>query len=95
MRKLSLSAATAAIVVSSFLSFAPTQKAEAAVIYPWCAYYGGGRMGGGATNCGFLTRAQCMATISGMGGFCDGNAWWQGPVPLVAAAPQVIPPHVQ
>ena len=32
-------------------------------------------------------RAQCMATISGMGGFCDGNPWWQGPVPQVARAP--------
>lgn len=95
MRKL-ISLAAAAIVVSSFMSFAPLQKAEAAVIYPWCAYYGGGRMGGGgASNCGFLTRPQCMATISGNGGFCDGNPWWQGPVPYAAAAPQVIPPRVQ
>jgi hypothetical protein len=95
MRKLSLSAAAAAIVVSSFMSFVPTQQAEAAVIYPWCAHYGGSRSGGGGTNCGFLTRGQCIATIQGMGGFCDGNPWWQGPVPLAASAPQVIPPRVQ
>lgn len=97
MRKLTLlTAASSAIVVSSFVSFAPSQKAEAAVIYPWCAHYGGGRFGGGGgTNCGFLTRAQCMATVSGMAGFCDGNPWWVGPVPQAAAAPQVIPPRVQ
>jgi hypothetical protein len=96
MRKMTLLfTAAAAVVVSSFISFVP-QKAEAAVIYPWCAHYGGGRMsGGGASNCGFLTRAQCMATIAGNGGFCDGNPWWQGPVPYAAAAPQVIPPRVQ
>ena len=93
MRKLSFSAAAAAIVVSSFVSFTPSQKAEAAVIYPWCAHYGGGRMGGGATNCGFLTWGQCWATVSGTGGFCDGNPWWQGPVPQAAGAPQVIPPR--
>ncbi len=93
MRKLSFSAAAAAVVVSSFVFLAPTQKAEAAVIYPWCAHYGGGRMGGGAMNCGFLTWAQCMATVSGTQGFCDGNPWWQGPVPQAAAAPQLRPPH--
>ena len=39
--------------------------------YPWCAYYGG-RDGGGA-NCGFTTYEQCMATLSGMGGYCNRN----------------------
>ena len=40
--------------------------------YPWCAYYGGGR-GGGGTNCGFSTFEQCMAALSGNGGFCNRN----------------------
>ena len=40
--------------------------------YPWCADYSGGDMGGG-TNCGFTTFEQCMATLSGMGGFCNRN----------------------
>lgn len=42
--------------------------------YPWCAVYGG--RGGGASNCGFLTWQQCMATISGMGGFCNRNQFY-------------------
>ena len=33
---------------------------------PWCAVYGFF----GATNCGFYSRAQCQAAISGNGGYC-------------------------
>ncbi len=40
--------------------------------YPWCATYGGGS-NGGATNCGFTSFEQCMATVHGMGGFCNRN----------------------
>jgi len=46
--------------------------------YPWCAYYGGG-MNGGGTNCGFTTYEQCMATVSGIGGFCDRNTQYVAP----------------
>ncbi|HVG52284.1 MAG TPA: DUF3551 domain-containing protein [Xanthobacteraceae bacterium] len=94
MRKLSLSLAAAAIALSFGAFFAPAEKAEAAVIYPWCAHYGGGRFGGSSVNCGFLTWAQCMATVSGSQGFCDGNPWWQGPVPQAAAKPQYLKPRV-
>lgn len=45
----------------------------AAQNYPWCAYYSGGAGGGGGTNCGFTTFEQCMATVSGIGGFCNRN----------------------
>jgi hypothetical protein len=46
--------------------------------YPWCAYYGGG-YGGGGTNCGFTTREQCLATVSGIGGYCDRNTQYVPP----------------
>ena len=36
---------------------------------PWCAYY---RTGG--TNCGFYSFEQCIATISGAGGYCGQNS---------------------
>jgi Protein of unknown function (DUF3551) len=39
--------------------------------YPWCAYYNTGD--GGGTNCGFVTREQCMVTVSGIGGHCEPN----------------------
>ena len=50
----------------------------AAQNYPWCAYYGG-TFGDGGTNCGFTTRQQCLATISGIGGFCDRNTQYVPP----------------
>ena len=38
----------------------------------WCAVYS--RHGG--TNCGFFTWQQCMATVSGIGGFCEPNQFY-------------------
>lgn len=40
--------------------------------YPWCAFYGAGR-GGGGTNCGFVSFEQCMADLRGIGGICMRN----------------------
>ena len=45
--------------------------------YKWCANYGGGGRGG-ASNCYFLTLEQCRAQISGMGGFCEPNQFYDG-----------------
>ena len=42
--------------------------------YPWCAFYSGD--GSGGTNCGFLTLEQCRATVSGIGGFCGPNQFY-------------------
>jgi hypothetical protein len=47
--------------------------------YPWCAQYSGSM--GGSMNCGFTTHEQCMATVSGAGGFCVVNTQYQAPVP--------------
>jgi hypothetical protein len=50
--------------------------AQAEIEYPWCALYG--RHGTEATNCGFSTYHQCLATISGVGGYCARNPRYQG-----------------
>lgn len=42
--------------------------------YPWCAVYGGFDFSG--INCGFLTLEQCRATISGVGGNCEPNQFY-------------------
>ena len=42
--------------------------------YPWCAVYSGDA--GGASNCGFLTIDQCRATVSGIGGSCEPNQFY-------------------
>lgn len=57
--------------------------------YPWCAYYGSSGDGGG-TNCGFVTREQCMATVSGIGGFCGENPQYR---PHTAAPRKVTQRH--
>jgi hypothetical protein len=31
---------------------------------------------GGASNCGFTTWQQCMATVSGIGGSCEPNQFY-------------------
>src|SRR5580704_17420867 len=51
----------------------------AAQNYPWCAQYGGSA--GGVMNCGFVSFDQCMATLSGMGGFCNQNSQYQAAGP--------------
>lgn len=54
--------------------------------YPWCAQYGGGR-GGGGRNCGFVSFEQCMATVRGIGGFCEQNLFYTGPAKRPAMRP--------
>jgi len=49
--------------------------------YPWCAVYGGDM--GGASNCGFLTIEQCRATVSGIGGSCEPNQFYNPGRPAV------------
>ncbi len=65
---------------------AAATRAPAQTNYPWCAYYSG--RGGGGTNCGFVSFEQCMATVSGIGGFCNINTQYvppPGPHPTPSA----------
>jgi len=41
----------------------------------WCANYEAAR-GMGGQNCGFFTLEQCRATVSGIGGFCVINQFY-------------------
>ena len=52
------------------------EKPAAAQNDRWCAYYDFAF--GGATNCGFSTFQQCLATVSGVGGSCGPNPQYQG-----------------
>lgn len=60
--------ALAAFVAATASSAAHAQN------YPWCAVL---NMGDNSYNCGFTTYAQCMTTISGIGGFCERNTQFQ------------------
>ena len=48
--------------------------------YRWCAMY----RAKGATNCYFVTLQQCQAAISGVGGFCQPNNFYDGRPVLTA-----------
>jgi hypothetical protein len=60
----------------SLLALATSARPSEAREYPWCAYYGG--PGTSTYNCGFSTYRQCLATISGIGGYCDRNRFYRG-----------------
>jgi hypothetical protein len=76
MRKIICGLAGAAALAAAQFIAAGTLLAQEP--YRWCAVYGGGRNGIGATNCGFVTLEQCRETILGMGGFCNENPAYQG-----------------
>jgi hypothetical protein len=57
-----------AVVVVTFVGL--TLSSLGAGAAPWCARYPEG-----ASNCGFYSFAQCQATVSGRGGFCDQNSF--------------------
>lgn len=61
---------------TSIAVFAANNPADAQN-YPWCSQYSG--RGGGAMNCGFSTFEQCMANVSGIGGFCIRNTLYVPP----------------
>lgn len=63
--------AGALAVATLAVSIAAPSPARAEIEYPWCAQYSERAVG--ATNCGFVTLAQCRATISGIGGICYEN----------------------
>jgi hypothetical protein len=66
MRKLLIASFALAGLAMTFGASKPASATE----YPWCAQYTGFHYG---TNCGFVSQAQCLATIHGVGGFCRPN----------------------
>jgi hypothetical protein len=65
------------VLATLALGFAASTRSAAAIEYPWCAQYSG--QDGGGRNCGFSTLAQCIATVSGMGGGCVRNLFYNEP----------------
>jgi len=68
-------AALATLALPALLAASPARAYEKPYDpYPWCARYSGGM--GGASNCGFSTLEQCQATVSGIGGSCEPNLFY-------------------
>lgn len=64
-----------ALLGLTVLAAAPQARAQSAYDYPWCAIYPR-QIGGQA--CYYATYAQCMATMSGIGGSCVQNPAYRG-----------------
>ena len=57
------------ILLALFVTaFGISGGAKADPYYPWCARYNGWTI-----VCSFTSFAQCMATVSGVGGVCQQN----------------------
>jgi len=63
----------AIMALAALAALLPTSPAHTTE-YPWCARYGGGMSG--SSNCGFQTLEQCQATVSGVGGYCERNQFY-------------------
>ncbi|MEJ2375090.1 MAG: DUF3551 domain-containing protein [Pseudolabrys sp.] len=76
MRMVRFSALALAVLATPMLLLPSTARSYERPYdpYPWCAVYSGAMSG--ASNCGFLTWEQCMATVSGVGGFCEPNQFY-------------------
>ncbi len=73
MRLLQASLVAAALLAAPGASFA-----QSAYDYPWCAVYTSQPGPGGATSCYYASYAQCMATMSGIGGYCIRSPYYRG-----------------
>ena len=73
MRTLPMRIVLAALTVLIAGSAVDTARADP---YRWCAVYGGSADGGG--SCSFITLEQCRAAVSGVGGFCEPNQFYDG-----------------
>jgi len=65
-------------VVIAALSFGAGDANAQGKYWPWCARYDSWTI-----VCGFATYQQCMATVSGVGGYCQRNV-----MPPPAASPR-------
>jgi hypothetical protein len=66
-----------AILVLFALSWGALADTARADPYPWCGVYAAGNDDNG-TNCYFMTLGQCRAAVSGVGGFCTANPFYDG-----------------
>jgi Protein of unknown function (DUF3551) len=62
------------LIAAAPLGEIQTASAQSPTTYPWCSRYFA-RGGSGATSCYFTSYAQCMTTVSGIGGYCFQNPY--------------------
>jgi hypothetical protein len=77
------------LIIAALIGKVETTYAQSPTSYPWCAIYEGGTGSDGARSCYYSSRAQCMATMSGIGGRCIQSPYYHSePAPLFAERPR-------
>jgi hypothetical protein len=66
----------------------PVTKVMATLVLATALLQAPGDSGLGASNCGFLTIEQCRASVSGVGGFCVRNQFYNPKGPAKGARKQ-------
>ena len=64
------------LIAAALLGEIQAASAQSPTSYPWCARY---YRRGGATSCYFTSYAQCMTTVSGIGGYCFQSPYYNPP----------------
>ena len=59
---------------TALVTMQPRPASAQRLNYPVCAVYSFRTV-----SCAFYTMAQCYASVSGRGGYCEPNAWYQPP----------------
>jgi hypothetical protein len=65
-----------ALVSAALMEVIGPASAQSPYSYPWCSRQTAGK--GDTTTCYFTSYAQCMTTISGIGGWCYQNPGYNG-----------------
>jgi hypothetical protein len=65
-----------ALVSAALMEVTGPASAQSPYSYPWCSRQTAGK--GDTTTCYFTSYAQCMTTISGIGGWCYQNPGYNG-----------------
>jgi hypothetical protein len=73
MREVTMRIALATLLLLAAGAAFDTAKADP---YRWCAHYSGN--GGNGSNCYFVTLEQCRWAVSGVGGSCGLNPFYDG-----------------
>ena len=70
----------ALVLAAAVLGAPQTASAQSPYSYPICAKL---YTRGTPTSCYYASREQCMATVSGVGGYCYQNPAYRGGSPVV------------
>jgi len=68
----------ASFIAAALLTSVTAGHAQSAYDYPWCALYPSSSGAGGAQSCYYRSFAQCMQTMSGIGGQCIQSPYYRG-----------------